>query len=201
MGREQSPIDLTAPVEAKLGSLRTDYRDVRLRIINDGHTIRVNYNAGSRMWFHGRCYELKELHFHAPGEHTRDGRHYAMEAHLVHADAKGNLAVIGVLIQEGAPNATIDQIWKYMPIGAGPEHIISDVYVNAVGLLPDMTSYFTYLGSLTTPPCTEGVRWIVAARPITALVQQIVKFRRVIGKNARAVQPLNQRLLLENPLS
>lgn len=196
-GREQSPIDLTAPVEAQLGALSTDYRDVPLRIVNEGHTIRVDYGPGSNLRFHDRAYELTQFHFHTPSEHTHDGQRYAMEAHLVHKDATGNLAVLGVFIREGAPNATLDQIWKYMPTIEGPERVIPDESVNAVGLLPDLTSYFTYLGSLTTPPCSEDVRWIVAAQPITALVQQIVKFRRVFGKNARAVQPTNQRLLLE----
>jgi carbonic anhydrase len=198
LGKQQSPIDLVAPERAELNAVGIAYQDTApLHIVNDGHTIKVKYAAGSMLRFQDRVYPLKEFHFHLPSEHTREGRRYAMEAHIVHEDANLNVAVLGVFLQAGAANATIERIWTYMPRTPG-ERIVPGVQINASGIVPAATTpYFTYMGSLTTPPCGENVRWVVAAQPITVSEEQIHTFRRVIGDNARPLQPLNQRLLLE----
>lgn len=197
-GKLQSPIDLASPIHASIGTIAVDYRSEPLRIVNNGHTIMCNYARGSTFALRGRRYELKQFHFHIPSEHKVNGKQYAMELHLVHEDAADNAAVLGVLLEEGAANATIEKIWNNMPMSVGPERAVSNVTINAADLVPAHNPYYEYLGSLTTPPCAENIQWVVLATPLHISRAQIQKFHRAYAMNARPVQSLNQRLLLEN---
>ncbi|HEY9647259.1 MAG TPA: carbonic anhydrase family protein [Chroococcidiopsis sp.] len=200
-GAEQSPIDLHDPqktvARGDRATLALDYHNTPLKILHNGHTVQVNYAPGSTLRLDDQDYELLQFHFHEPSEHTVDQRPYAMEMHLVHKNQQtGNLAVVGVLIKEGAQHPALDKIWQHMPRKATPETTVPQVSVNAAQLLPAQKAhYYRYHGSLTTPPCSEVVNWIVLAQPIEASSQQIAQFKTAVGDNARPTQPLHRRVL------
>lgn len=193
IGKSQSPIDITGKEKSEKRPLTIDYKDTPLKIINNGHTIQVNYAPGSTVTIDGNIYQLAQFHFHSPSEHTAKGKHYAMEAHIVHKSADGKLAVIGINMKEGKENPFIKTIWDNLPDKVNEEKTVSGVTVNAMSLLPKIYPYYYYSGSLTTPPCSEGVSWNVLENTIEVSKAQVKKFASLIGKNARPVQPLNER--------
>jgi carbonic anhydrase len=196
LGSSQSPIDLDMAADAHLGEITTAYKPVPLKILNNGHTIQINYAPGSSMTIGDDTYKLLQFHFHHPSEHHVQGSAYPMEMHLVHQNEAGDLAVLGVLIEAGEANSDLQAIWDTMPTEAGSEKAV-DMMVDVNKLLPcDLDSY-RYYGSLTTPPCSEGVRWIVLQKPIAVSQAQIDQFNQVIAMNARPVQALNKRFLLQ----
>jgi carbonic anhydrase len=195
-GKNQSPIDLTGFIEAELKPIGFHYGVGGKEILNNGHTVQVNYAPGSRISVDDREFELKQYHFHAPSENLINGKSYPMEAHLVHADDQGNLAVIAVMVVEGEANESLAQAWAHMPEQAGDRHSLSP-NVAAEGILPSERAYYRYNGSLTTPPCSEGVRWFVMKEPVTASKAQIAQFTEVMPHpNNRPVRPLNARTIL-----
>jgi len=194
-GREQSPVDLTRAVGAALADPLPEWRPVPLRVIQSGHTIQVNALGGGRLTLDGAQYELLHYRFHHPSEHRIDGAAYPMECHFVHRGAEGTLAVVAVLIAEGEAHPAIEAIWRLMPEQAG-EAADPDALLDPTALLPDERVSFRYAGSLTTPPCSEVVQWVVFRRPITASAAQIERFAALFPSNARPVQPLNRRKLL-----
>ena len=196
-GNNQSPINLQAAVDADLNPLEINYKDSPLRIINNGHTIQVNYQPGSFLTLDGERYELLQFHFHHPSEHKVEGEALPMELHLVHKGDKGNLAVIGVFLKEGKSNPTLQKIWKEMPNIKSSEKTISTVNISASDLLPEDQDYYRYFGSLTTPPCSETVSWIVLKEPVEISTQQVNKFSQIFPMNARPVQLVKRRFLLE----
>jgi carbonic anhydrase len=198
-GRNQSPVDLIADLDANLPELAFDYHGTPLRETNNGHTIRIDIQPGNflRIDEDDLRTELKQAHFHSPSEHTVGGRHTPMEIHLVHMDDGGNLTVVGIMIEEGEENPKLSQIWAFMPDRKG-ESKEAPVSVFEAGVLPPTRDYFRYNGSLTTPPCSEGVRWIVLKDPLTASAEQIATFKAKIGEASnRPVQPHNARLILD----
>ncbi|HUH40769.1 MAG TPA: carbonic anhydrase family protein, partial [Castellaniella sp.] len=164
-GHNQSPIDIRSALKAGLPALRTQYAAGPATIINNGHTIQVDFAAGSTLALDGASFELKQVHFHAPSENRIAGRSFPFEAHFVHADPQGALAVIGVLYETGAANTALNPIWAELPTQAGPAQPLKAA-VNPADLLPANMDYFRFSGSLTTPPCTEGVRWLVLQKPL-----------------------------------
>jgi carbonic anhydrase len=176
--------------------LQFHYSAVPLNIIDDGHTIQVNYAAGSTLQVGDKTYTLKQFHFHHPSEEQVNGKGYDMEAHLVHADDNGHLAVVAVLLKSGASNAFLASIWKNFPAEKEKSIENASVSVNAADLLPSDHAYYTFLGSLTTPPCSEGVTWYVLKTPAELSSEQVAAFAKVYPMNARPVQPLNGRELL-----
>lgn len=197
LGRNQSPIDLKDFVEADLQSMKQDYKAGAAEVINNGHTVQVNYAPGSTLTVSGRTFELKQFHFHAPSENRIGGKQFPMEAHLVHADKDGNLAVVAVMFEEGAANPLLDNVWKAMPAKAGGKAALP-TGLNATGLLPSSTDYYRFNGSLTTPPCSEGVWWLVVKKPATASKAQVSQFSSTMGfANNRPVQPANARPVLQ----
>jgi carbonic anhydrase len=196
-GRNQSPVDLSGMIEAELESLSFDYREGGHEVINNGHTIQVNYEAGSSVSIDGRRFELKQFHFHAPSENRIDGKSFPLEAHLVHADKDGNLAVVAVMLDEGKANPVVGDAWAQMPKAEGGRNALP-AGVTAAGLLPADLDYYRYNGSLTTPPCTEGVRWIVMKNPMTVSKPQLEAFATALGvANNRPLQPANARPILK----
>ena len=204
-GQSQSPIDIDKTVKADLPAMKTAFKPARLRIIhhahvadeiNNGHTIQVNYAPGDTLLIGDEVFELKQYHFHGPSEHTVAGKHYPMEMHLVHQSSAGRLAVIGVFIEEGAHNAAFDPVWSNLPKTKGAETHVEGVTVDVNQLLPSSGASYRYDGSLTTPPCSEGVKWIVMATPIQLSTEQIAAFRALVHENNRPVQPRNGRTVV-----
>ena len=193
-GQNQSPINITRSINADLQPIGFDYATRTTEIWNNGHTIQANYSAGSNITLEGNNFELKQFHFHASSEHQINGKYFPLEVHLVHANAQGNLAVVGIMFEIGAQNTTLDQIIQKMPQYANEKQALTSI--NATALLPESKSYYRYNGSLTTPPCSEGVRWVVMKNPITASQSQMDAFSKVMHKNNRPIQPLNARPIL-----
>ena len=209
-GRAQSPIDVAdaTPVETS-ATLKMRFPTAELRIahhehvadgINNGHTIQINYAGGDTLTIRGEAYGLVQYHFHNPSEHTVKGSHFPMEMHMVHKSAGGRLAVVGVLIEQGAHNDAFDPIWNNLPTQKGLETHYPHVNVDVDALLPTGRKSYRYDGSLTTPPCTEGVQWIVMTMPIQLSADQIRAFTNIIHDNTRPTQPRNGRPIVTEPV-
>ncbi|MEZ4671869.1 MAG: carbonic anhydrase family protein [Anaerolineae bacterium] len=197
-GRAQSPINVTGGLTGNLVDIGFNYVSSALNIFNNGHTVQVNYDAGSSIVYNEDTYQLAQFHFHHPSEHTINGEHYAMELHFVHKDAAGNLAVVGVLLnQTEQDNPAFDEIFNNLPAAKGDPQP-TDMMVDAASLLPATHTYFTYSGSLTTPPCSQGVRWLLLTTPVAVSVHQVEEFATLFEMNARPVQALNNRDLLQD---
>jgi carbonic anhydrase len=198
-GMSQSPIDLSKTYKTKLDAIGFAYKETPLKIVNNGHAVQVNYEPGSSVMIDGQKYELLQFHFHAPSEHTVKDAFYDMEMHLVHKSDKDDLAVVGVFLKKGNPNKIIQALWDNLPTEIDKENVVEGLSVNASGLLPKDTKYYHYYGSLTTPPCTEGVNWSMLTTPIEVSEEQIQKFKTLMGfDNNRPVLPLNKRFVLES---
>ena len=195
-GREQSPVDIPATAPVNPPELRFDYRPSELNIVNNGHSIQVNYEPGSTLEAGGVVYELVQFHVHGLSEHTLNGAHTEMELHLVHKDAAGHIAVVGVMIIEGTYNPAYGSLLTHMPAEEGDPLTVPGTMANASQLLPAEQSYYRYNGSLTTPPCTEGVTWFVLATPVELSTAQIATFRNLYDHNSRPTQPLYDRAFL-----
>lgn len=196
-GKNQSPINLTGFIEADLNPIKISYQAGGNEILNNGHTVQVNYAAGSSISVDGIQFELKQFHFHAPSENHINGKSYAMEVHLVHADKDGNLAVVAIMFTEGAENSALAKIWSLIPKKAGGTNVPQPSF-SVAQLLPSDHGYYRFNGSLTTPPCTEGVRWLVMKKPVSASKEQVEVFSHVMHHpNNRPVQPVNARPVLQ----
>ncbi len=194
LGKLQSPIDIRGAKAADLPAIKFDYKPSPLKVIDNGHSIQVNYAPGSSIDVGGTRYELVQFHFHKPSEEKIDGKAHAMVAHLVHKGADGKLAVVAVLLDDGGTNPTIDTIWKNLPQEKGKE-VAVNATVDAATLLPADHGYYTFQGSLTTPPCSEDVRWFVLKTPLKIAGSEITAFGKIYPMNARPSQPLNGRTL------
>lgn len=198
-GHQQSPVDIvtTAATSAQgaagFAAARFDRADVRtvpVDIVNNGHTIQVD-TVGSGVLVIGRDrYVLQQFHFHIPSEHTVDGRPYPLEAHFVHKTANGKLAVVGLLFEEGAENPVLAMYWSRLPKSAGPPVDLGRGGVDILSVLPARHDVYRYAGSLTTPPCSEGVNWLVLKEHATASAAQIEAFRSIMHNDNRPTQPL-----------
>jgi carbonic anhydrase len=160
--------------------------------------VQVNVDAGRHIVVMGRRYDLKQLHFHKPAEERIDGRSYDMSAHLLHKDVDGRIAMVAVLFEAGEENAFLRRLWPYLPLERGREAYLPEVKLELDRLLPESRTYYTYMGSLTTPPCTEGVLWIVMKTPVPISVEQVAVFSRLYPMNARPVQASNGRFIKES---
>jgi len=200
IGHKQSPVNLSSANATNLGPIQANYSASPLHILNNGHTIQVNYKIGSWLVILGAQHRLMQFHFHSPSEHTVNGKQYPMEAHFVHVGPQGQAAVLAVFLKEGYANDTIQMIWNSMPAKPGPERVIFNTSIRAKHLIPSTASYYDYVGSLTTPPCTQGVNWIVLTAPLQVSAAQIARFRQLYPMNARPLQPLNGRpVILSTP--
>ena len=196
-GKRQSPIDIRNGIGVDLEPIKFNYKTTLFRIINNGHTIQVNVGAGSTIALMGRKFELVQLHFHRPSEERVNGMAFDMVVHLVHKDLDNQLAVIAILLEQGKEHPLIQSIWNNMPLEVNQE-ISPIVAIDLNRLLPDARTYWTYMGSLTTPPCTEDVMWIVFKQPVSVSEEQIAIFSRLFRNNARPIQAANNRLIKES---
>jgi carbonic anhydrase len=195
-GHAQSPIDIRSPKPADLPAIQFAYQPTPLHIINNGHTVQVNYAPGSFITVGATRYQLKQFHFHHPSEERIDGKGFAMVAHLVHASDDGKLAVVAVLLDGGSANPAIATLWQHLPPHEGPEQTLDAVKFDVTGLLPQDRAYYTFAGSLTTPPCTEGITWFVLKTPSQLSQEQAEAFGKIYPHDARPVQPLNGRAVM-----
>jgi len=192
-GMRQSPVDIAAGAHVDAAPIAMQYRPTPLKVVYNGHTVQVNYAAGSTLMVDGKTYTLAQFHFHSPSEHTRKGHPFPMEAHLVHKADDGSLAVVGVFLKEGAENPVLARIWPHLSGEVNHEMAVEGVEVNVADLLPAEKAYFNYSGSLTTPPCSEGVTWLVMDRSVEVSKAQVDTFLGLVHPNARPVQPLHDR--------
>lgn len=195
LGKHQSPVDIRHAKPAALRPIEFSYQVSPLRIIDTGHSVQVNIPPGSFITVGGHRYDLVQLHFHRPSETRVNGKTFALEAHLVHHDADGKLAVVAVLLTGGKSNAFLAELWKHLPAEKGQELAPESVTVDPAGLLPPSRAYYTFTGSLTTPPCSEEVTWFVLTTPVTLLNSEVAAFAAKYPHNARPVQPLNGRVV------
>lgn len=195
-GKNQSPVNIGGTIKAALAPIKTHYVAGGNELVNNGHTLQVNYQPGSTLELDGQRFTLKQFHFHVPSENLIRGQAYPLEAHLVHANDKGELAVLAVMFKVGAANKLLDQAWKSLPKSGNK--VAFDSPLDARKLLPTKLNYYRFSGSLTTPPCSEGVRWLVLKHPMTVSQAQLDAFKTAIPHaNNRPVQSVNAREILE----
>ena len=196
-GKRQSPINIedAATLQGPAEPLQISYRPSNGTVVNNGHTIQVDVDRGNLLTVRGSTYELLQFHFHQPSEERINYKGFAMVAHLVHKNAEGQLAVLGVLIDPGAASSLIQKVWTYMPLEAGDKVRMPAEMVDLNELLPKDMRYYQFMGSLTTPPCSEGVLWMVLKQPVTAAREQIKLFSQLFPNNARPTQPTNGRVI------
>jgi len=196
-GTRQSPIDIRGGIAVDLDPIQFDYRPSAFSVIDNGHTVQVNVEAGNSITVTGKRYELVQFHFHRPSEERINGRQYDMVAHLVHKDVEGRLAVVAVLLDRGSAQAIVQSVWNNLPLEKGDE-VRAGTRIDLAQLLPEDKRYYTYMGSLTTPPCSEGVLWMVMKQPVPISVEQVAIFSRLYPMNARPIQQADGRLIKES---
>ena len=196
-GKRQSPIDIRDGIKVQLDPVQFDYRPSAFRVIDNGHTVQVNVGAGNFIEVTGRRFELLQFHFHRPSEERIDGRLFDMVVHLVHTDVDGRLAVVAVLLDRGSAQPLVQAVWNNLPLEKGDE-VAARLPMDLNELLPTDRSYYTYMGSLTTPPCSEGVLWMVMKSPVPVSAEQIAIFARLYPMNARPIQSASGRLIKES---
>jgi carbonic anhydrase len=196
-GQHQSPINIQKTEKAQLPALNFQYAVAAPTIWNNGHTVQVNLPAGSKLTVGDQSYDLLQFHFHDPSEESLNGKRFPMVAHFVHKNAAGQLGVVGVLIKAGKPNAALAGVFEHLP-REGEKITVDDLALNLAQLIPANHAYYSFEGSLTTPPCSEGVNWMVLKTPIELSPAQIQAFSKLVKFNARPIQKLNDRVVKES---
>ena len=198
-GKNQSPIDITSSLDAHIAPLDVHYFQSPVVLLNNGHTIQASFDqqANNLVDFDNIKADLQQFHFHAPSENTINGKHAAMEMHLVHTESNGDVVVVAVMFDIGAENPALTELWKKMPQQAEKSAPLT-TKINMTTLLPTDKMYWRFSGSLTTPPCSEGVTWLVMKHPLTMSETQLQQFKAVMHHdNNRPVQPLHGRVVVE----
>lgn len=196
-GTHQSPIDVSSPTEQDLTNISFHYQPSEVNILNNGHTVQVNYDAGSYIELDGTRYDVLQFHYHAPSEHTVNGQSFPAEIHIVHKNAEDSLAVVGILLQEGKQNDAFSAFIDHLP---KEKTDVKDAgtTINAADFLPAVQTTYRYDGSLTTPPCTEGVQWLLMTAPVELSTAQLSTLESIFEANNRPVQPLGERTTIED---
>ena len=197
LGERQSPIDIRDGIKLDLDSINFDYKSVQFSVLDNGHTIQLTPGAGNYLNVSGKTYEMQQMHFHRPSEERINGKGAEMVAHLVHKDRDGKLAVLAILMEVGEANKIIQQVWNNLPL---EKHEATKALsnINLGELIPARRDYYTYMGSLTTPPCSEGVLWLVMKEPIGISAEQLAIFARLYPMNARPLQKSSGRIIKES---
>ena len=196
-GSRQSPIDIRDGMKVDLEQISFDYKPSSFNVVDNGHTVQVTLGGGNYLTVQGRMYELVQFHFHRPSEERINGKGYEMVVHLVHKDAEGKLAVLAILLERGRPQSTIQTVWNNLPLEKNDVSAPA-IVLDPMELLPQRRDYFTYMGSLTTPPCSEGVLWLVMKEPQQASPAQMALFSRLYPLNARPIQTGSGRMIKES---
>ena len=196
-GTRQSPIDLRDGMKVDLEQITFDYRQSGFNVVDNGHTIQVGVGLGNYITVQNRSYELIQFHFHRPSEERINGRGTEMVVHLVHKDAENRLAIVAVLLERGAQNSMIQTVWNNLPLEKN-DTVTPSVTLDINDILPAKREYFTFMGSLTEPPCSEGVLWLVMKQPMPASPAQMALFSRLYPLNARPTQPGGGRVVKES---
>lgn len=201
-GKEQSPIDIEfsqVKHDSHLSKIKMDYQSTVFSLENNGHTIQANsHYSHNSITIDDVKYQFTQFHFHTPSEHQFNGKNLDMELHLVHKNAKGQIAVLGMLIKEGQENTRFSPIWDHLPQKETKDKIKIQDPLNLSEILPKDQKAFRYTGSLTTPPCTQNVKWVILEQPIEMSKEQIEKFVRIFPDDHRPVKELNGRVIVEN---
>jgi len=196
-GTRQAPIDIRDGMKVDLEQIAFDYHPSSFNVIDNGHTVLVTVGSGNFITVMGRTYELQQFHFHRPSEERINGKGYEMVVHLVHKDLEGHVAMISVLLERGQAQSVIQTVWNNLPLEKG-QLVAPTIVLDPGELLPQRRDYYTYMGSLTTPPCTEDVLWMVMKQPVQASPAQMALFSRLYPFNARPVQPSSGRIIKES---
>jgi carbonic anhydrase len=199
-GKRQSPIDIRGGLAVDLDPIKFNYAPARFGVVDNGHTVQANFAPGNNIEVNGKRFDLVQLHFHRPSEERIDGKQFDMSVHLVHKDEQGRLAVVALLLDKGAPHMTqpaLQRVWGNLPLEKLEENIARTA-LDLNELLPGDKRYFTYMGSLTTPPCSEGVQWVVLRQPVVVSPEQIELFSKLYPMNARPVQQAAGRRILQS---
>lgn len=193
VGLRQSPINLSGAQKQQFSRISLDYKPSLATIQNNGHTIQVAPSNGGGITLDGVRYNLKQFHFHTPSEHALNGRQTVLETHFVHQNDKGEYLVVGVLSELGVADPVLASLWTYLPTDSGKPLPIADLLVNPKDLMPTTEDFYVYAGSLTTPPCTEGVTWLVFTSTLNVSTEQADSLAQLFGTNARPLQARNER--------
>ncbi|MFY9479697.1 MAG: carbonic anhydrase family protein [Aquabacterium sp.] len=196
-GKRQSPIDIRDGIKVTLDPIQFDYRTTPFKVLDTGRTVQARLEGGNSITINGRRYDLQRIEFHRPSEERINGRQFEMSAHLVHRDAEGRTAVVAVLMdqsEQGEGHPMVQLVWNSLPLEKYIDQA-SSVPIDMARMLPEQKQYLTYMGSLTAPPCTEGVLWMVMKQPIALSREQIGVFSRLYPMNARPVQNTSGRLI------
>ena len=196
-GQRQSPIDIRGGLAVDLDPVKFSYQATPFGVIDNGHTVQANLAQGNHIEIGGKRFELVQVHFHRPSEERIDGRQFEMSLHLVHKDDQGRLAVVAVLMDKGLAQPAVQKVWNSLPLEKG-EELAARMPLEVSELLPTDRRYYTYMGSLTTPPCSEGVQWVVMRQPVSMSPEQIELFARMYPMNARPVQQVSGRRILQS---
>ncbi|MRW85229.1 carbonic anhydrase family protein [Pseudoduganella sp. FT26W] len=196
-GNRQSPIDIRDGMKVDLEQITFDYHPSSFNVTDNGHTVQVMVGSGNFLTVGNRTYELIQFHFHRPSEERINGKGYEMVVHLVHKDGEGRIAMLALLLERGKPQPVIQTVWNNLPLEkldtAAPVESL-----DPLDLIPARRDYYTFMGSMTTPPCNEGVLWLVMKEPVQASPAQMALFSRLYPLNARPTQPSSGRIIKES---
>tara|TARA_R110000772_G_scaffold12836_4_gene38519 strand:+ start:1591 stop:2343 length:753 start_codon:yes stop_codon:yes gene_type:complete len=195
-GNMQSPVDLAGANATGNVAIAVDYKSGPLAVSNKGLTVQADFAPGSSMTSGGMTFNLIQIHFHTPSEHAISGKRFPLVGHFVHATADGKLGVLGVMFEEGAANSELAKILDAVPATKSDVKGGTGNMINPAAMLPEDLAVYRYMGSLTTPPCSEGVNWHVLSDTVSASAEQIAAFEKLMGNSARPVRALNNRLLV-----
>ncbi len=192
-GIRQSPVDIAGVIKSQTAKVKLNYNSVTAAIQNTGKAIRIIPANPGGIELDGHAYSLKYIEFHSPSEHAINGHRATLESQFVHEDAKGNTVIVSVLYDVGVADPMLASLWTYLPSDPGQPVPLPDLLINAQDLLPSTDDFYAYSGSLTAPPCTEGITWMVYSSPLSVSAEQADAFARVIGANARPLQDRHER--------
>ncbi|NGZ86608.1 carbonic anhydrase [Duganella aceris] len=196
-GNRQSPIDIRDGMKVELEQITFDYHPSSFNVTDNGKTVQVMVGSGNFITVGNRTYELIQFHFHRPSEERINGKGYEMVVHLVHKDGEGRIAMLALLLERGKPQPVIQTVWNNLPLEK-LETMAPSIALDPMDLLPARRDYFTFMGSMTTPPCQEGVLWLVMKEPVQASPAQMALFSRLYPLNARPIQPSSGRIIKES---
>jgi len=196
-GNRQSPIDIRDGMKVELEQISFDYHPSSFNVADNGHTVQVGVGSGNYITVQNRMFELQQFHFHRPSGDRINGKTYEMVVHLVHRDAEGRQAILALMLERGTPQATIQTVWNNLPLEKF-DTMSPSILLDPMEMVPTRRDYYTYMGSMEQPPCSENVLWLVMKQPVQASAAQMALFSRLYPLNARPIQATNGRIIKES---